>query len=88
MEAAVAFFGVETKTAHCDGKFHYLERDDGGERIFIVGVFNGKASTLTHEMAHVALTVCELAGINPCESVGEPFCYLLSAMVDEFINEL
>lgn len=36
---------------------------------------------LAHELSHVALHVFERCGIDPRDSGGEPFCYLLSQLM-------
>ena len=36
---------------------------------------------LAHELAHVILHVFEIAGIDPREANGEPFCYMLSQLL-------
>lgn len=36
---------------------------------------------LAHELSHVILHVFELAGIDPREANGEPFCYMLSQLM-------
>lgn len=36
---------------------------------------------LAHEISHCILHVFERCGINPIESNGEPFCYLLSQLL-------
>ena len=41
----------------------------------------GNHHTLAHELAHVVLHVFERCGIDPRESGGEPFCYMLSQLL-------
>lgn len=36
---------------------------------------------LAHELSHVVLHVFERVGIDPRESLGEPFCYMLTQLI-------
>jgi hypothetical protein len=51
-----------------DGKWTYL-------------IYAQRPHTLAHELSHVVLHVFERCGIDPRESSGEPFCYLLSQLI-------
>ena len=51
-----------------DGRWTYL-------------VWANSPSTWAHEIAHVILHTFERVGIDPRESNGEPFCYLLSQLL-------
>ena len=44
-------------------------------------VWGCDTARLAHELSHVILHVFELAGIDPREAGGEPFCYLLSQLL-------
>lgn len=50
-------------------------RPDSGP--LIVAVLDGQRSTLVHELGHAALFILETVGINPTDSLGETYCYLL-----------
>jgi hypothetical protein len=63
----------------CEGRTVFM--DEGGKRLYAVGVFNGCPGVLAHECAHVALDLFQRLGMNPTESGGEPFCYLLQEMI-------
>lgn len=61
-------------------------RDDvTGENMYLVGVFDGKLSTLVHECAHACFYVCSDVGIkiDPAER-NETYCYMLDRMFDRF----
>lgn len=57
--------------------------NDATVRLHIIGVFNGKESTLAHECAHIAFDICSCAGVTvqPGEA-NETYCYLISRLVD------
>lgn len=46
-------------------------------------VYGGSIPSLCHELSHVVLHLFEYVGIDPRESLGEPFCYMLSQLVLE-----
>jgi hypothetical protein len=52
-----------------------------GECEFLV--FARSASSLAHEFGHVLLDLFEHIKSNPIEGNGEPFCYMLSHLMDE-----
>jgi hypothetical protein len=52
--------------------------------MFFLGVFDGRLSTLAHECAHAVFMVLERVGIEPTDSHGEAFCYLLEDMFKRF----
>src|SRR5689334_20760880 len=47
-----------------------------GGAIFIIGVFNGRADTLVHELAHVVFNLFDLIGQPVNASTSEAFAYL------------
>lgn len=56
-------------------------RTDGhGEKVIYL-VWGCDTARLAHELSHVILHVFYLAGIDPREANGEPFCYLLSQLL-------
>ena len=83
MTAAVEQLGATLSVASVAGQFARLERKGGRERLYLVGVFEGGLSTLTHELGHVALDILQVAGIDAHSGNGEPFCYLLGHLFDE-----
>ena len=50
---------------------------------FLVYCQRGKPATLAHEFSHVILHVFEIVGMDPRTSEGEPFCYMLSSLLQE-----
>lgn len=62
--------GRTSKISHADSSVEY-----------VVGWFDGKVSTLAHEMAHVAIFALTRAGINVAGEDGEPFCHLLDSLM-------
>lgn len=52
-----------------------------GRALYLVGWFTSRYSTLVHECGHLALFVLRRAEIDPTESNGEVYCYLLGALV-------
>jgi hypothetical protein len=45
-------------------------------RLYLVGWFDGKVSSLSHELIHVADMVLRNAGIDPRSNDAEPLAYL------------
>lgn len=49
--------------------------------IHLVGVFDGRCSTLAHECAHIIFDICDHAGVRVVTGeANETFCYLLDAL--------
>lgn len=46
-------------------------------------VYAKSTSDLAHEFGHVILNLFKEIGCNPTEGNGEPFCYMLSHLMDE-----
>jgi len=46
-------------------------------------VFARSTSDLAHEFGHVLLWLFKKIGSDPAEGGGEPFCYMLSHLMDE-----
>lgn len=44
--------------------------------VHLVGVFNGKVSTLVHELGHVTINILEWCGVPINSECSEAFCYL------------
>ena len=60
------------------GRFGGGEGKDG---MWSYLVYAKEPSVLAHEMAHVVFHVFLRCGINPADSGGEQFCYLLSQLI-------
>lgn len=50
-------------------------------RTFTYLVWGRNHHYLSHELTHVALNVFDRCGIDPRDSGGEPFCYLLGQLM-------
>lgn len=55
------------------------EEDKNGQRLYLV--FAKDQHVLAHELSHVLLHVFALCEIDPRDSNGEPFCYMLSQLI-------
>ena len=62
------------------GRYIKLDGSDGGV-IWLVWGRNFKC--VVHELSHVLLQTFGHIGHNPTDGDGEPFCYMLSALMDE-----
>jgi hypothetical protein len=60
------------------GKYGRMD-GHGGKVVFLVWACDD--ARLAHELSHVILHTFELAGIDPRDANGEPFCYLLSQLI-------
>jgi len=67
------------------GRFILIERGRLIDRVFLV--FAPKAHCLAHELAHVLLIVFKTIGHDAREGDGEPFCYMLSQLMLEALDE-
>jgi hypothetical protein len=66
----------------CPGGGRYIKLD-GSDGDLIWLVWGRTFPCVVHELTHVLLhTFCTI-GHNPTEGDGEPFCYMLSALMDE-----
>jgi hypothetical protein len=54
----------------------------------VVAVLDGSRATLVHECGHAAMFVLQHVGINPTDSNGEAYCYLLDHMFARFEKRL
>lgn len=43
---------------------------------------------LAHELSHVVLHLFERCGIDPRQAGGEPFCYLISQLIEDVNNKM
>lgn len=58
-------------------------RNKAQGNLYVIGVFNGKQSTLAHECAHMAFDICRDVGVHvQAGEANETYCYLLSRLVD------
>lgn len=46
-------------------------------------VFGPNPAILAHELSHALLDVFKRIGHSPIEGDGEPFCYMLSTLMEE-----
>lgn len=67
------------------GALAYYESNKG--MLLILGWFNGKQSTLTHECSHAIWKIMGAIGYTPFPDNNEPFAYLLGHMVGFFSGE-
>ena len=51
-----------------------------GKSVYLAGIFVSSQSVIVHECGHIALFVCDRAGVDPTCSNGEAFCYLLDTL--------
>lgn len=73
--------GVYAGDGEANGMSHTVSND--GYVIHIIGLFNGKSSTLAHECAHMAFDICHRVGVNvEAGAENETFCHLVSRMVE------
>ncbi|MDP3937670.1 MAG: hypothetical protein Q8R92_05990 [Deltaproteobacteria bacterium] len=57
-----------------------LERKGCADSYF---VYAGSVSDLAHEFGHVLLWLFKAIGSDPAEGGGEPFCYMMSYLMEE-----
>lgn len=50
--------------------------------VFVIGVFDGRQSTLTHELTHLAIGLLEDRQVPITHATSEVMCYLLSNLID------
>lgn len=65
----------------CQRASHTMSSENGV--LHVIGVFNGKLSTIAHECAHMAFDICSRVGVD-VESgrANETYCYLMSRLVE------
>lgn len=56
---------------------------DGSDGSIIWLVWGANFKCVVHELTHVLLHTFGSIGHNPTDGDGEPFCYMLSALMDE-----
>lgn len=69
--------------AEVSGKGGVMARIDGSDGSLIYLVWGCGFRNVVHELCHVLLETFKDIGHNPTEGDGEPFCYMLSALMDE-----
>ena len=74
------FKSVETISVAQAGRFVGGEGKDG---MWTYLVWASNKSCLAHELCHVLFHVWERCGMNPSDSQGEQFCYMLSQLMLE-----
>jgi len=87
---AADYLGTDLPQVGIDGLSVQLEHTENGSSIYLLGVFDGKLSTLVHEVAHIAHFVTARAGFDSGVGNGEPYAYLIGHMFDKlekFIKE-
>lgn len=74
--------GVDSGSDLTNGASQTLHNKDMGT-LHVIGVFNGRTSTLAHECAHIAFDICSNVGVTvqPGEA-NETYCYLISRLVE------
>lgn len=67
------------------GRFSGGEGNDG---LWTYLIWADEPHTLAHELSHAILHVFERCGMDPRESNGEPFCYMLSQLLMEALEQI
>jgi hypothetical protein len=68
-----------------NGLCRHFVNDSSSENFYIVGVFDGKLSTLVHECAHATFFCCSDAGVDiDASKANETYCYILDRMFTHF----
>lgn len=79
--ATLEIFGEKDKLDGSEGgKFNYAGGKDG---ISTYVVWGSNVPYWTHEMSHVVLHLFQRVGVNPVKSTGEPFCYMVQALMED-----
>lgn len=74
------FYGNESYDLHgINGRYDLFVGQKDGQRLVLVGVFNGKLSTLAHELFHITQNIAEIAGVAD----GEAQAYLTGFLMGE-----
>ncbi len=83
--------GAEPKMMGRAGAANTFRHLSGGQDVYLLGIFDGRSSTLAHEAAHIVFDICHSVGVEvEGGKANEPFCYLLDAIVgfaDQILNE-
>lgn len=70
----------------CRGMCFPAQNEAGG-KLYALGWFDGDCQTLVHECGHVAMFVVMHAGINPTDSSGEAYCYVLDHVFGQIVDK-
>lgn len=79
----VLFKQPDVLTCNVGGRFSGKMSGGGHDKMWTYLVWASSPATLAHELSHVVLHVFERCGIDPRESGGEPFCYMISQLMLE-----
>ncbi|MCN9006739.1 hypothetical protein MLP03_02570 [Escherichia coli] len=73
--------GVDVHDSDANGASHTMSSENGV--LHVIGVFNGKLSTIAHECAHMAFDICSRVGVDVEPGrANETYCYLMSRLVE------
>lgn len=79
----------ERNLSFSNGLTMQFSDDDTAENMYLIGVFDGKLSTLVHECAHATFYVCNDIGIDiETNQRNETYCYLLDRMFSHFLPHI
>lgn len=76
-EKATEYLNIDAPHHGTDGLSLHLEPHESGKTMYLMGVFDGELSTLTHEVGHITHFITNHAGFDSGVGNGEPYCYLL-----------
>ena len=60
--ACIKKLGVDVHDSDANGASHTMSSENGV--LHVIGVFNGKLSTIAHECAHMAFDICSRVGVD------------------------
>ncbi len=73
--------GIDSGDSFVNGMSHTVSNNEAV--LHIIGVFNGRESTLAHECAHMAFDICHRVGVSvETGAANETFCHLISRLMD------
>lgn len=64
-----------------DGRVCQITAESSGV-CYLLGWFDGRASTLAHECSHIAFMALDRAGIDARHAHGEPHCHLMHRLIE------
>ena len=74
--------GAEPQMLDRCGAANTFRHISGGRDVYLLGVFDGRVSTLAHEAAHIVFDICRSVGVEvEAGKANETFCYLLDVIV-------
>lgn len=62
MATPASKLGVDVHDSDANGASHTMSSENGV--LHVIGVFNGKLSTIAHECAHMAFDICSRVGVD------------------------